>query len=517
MQSRAHPSLPLATLLGPYTEAELADVAVTDVCLDSRTLAAGALFLALAGTRGHGLDHIEHALAGGAAAIAYEPADGLVLPRSDVPLVPVPGLTIRAGEIAADFYGRPSDTLFTTGITGTDGKTSCAWLLARAMGALDMPCGYIGTLGFGDPAHLSLATHTTPDATRIQHWLARIAAGGATAAAMEVSSHALAQHRTDAVAFDVAVLTQISRDHLDYHGSDAAYVAAKRRLFEHDSLSHVVLNADDANGRAWLDAAGQRASVTPVAYGKAQHVTAHGAHVHIQSVDAHADGLFVTLATHAGVTRLDTALIGLFHAHNLAACMAVLLARGIDLDQAAQALSSVDGVPGRMQRIDAPRDGAPLVIVDYAHTAGALEAALASVRAHANGRVFCVFGCGGDRDRGKRALMGTAAGAADRVWLTDDNPRGEAPADIVTEIRDGLPAAWREGEQFFVEHRRARAIAAAIDAAGPEDVVLIAGKGHETTQQYGSHIYTFDDRDVAARVLTAGATAAARPVSPEAS
>jgi len=166
-----------------------------------------------------------------------------------------------------------------------------------------------------------------------------------------------------------------------------------------------------------------------------------------------------------------------------------------------------------MQRIDGGRDAAPLVIVDYAHTAGALEAALASMRAHANGRVFCVFGCGGDRDRGKRALMGAAAGAADRVWLTDDNPRGETPADIVAEIRGGLPAAWREGEQFVIEHRRARAIAAAIDAAGPDDVVLIAGKGHETTQQYGSHIYTFDDRDVATRVLGAKAG----HLSPEAS
>ena len=513
MQNRAHPSLPLATLLGPYTEAELSDVAVTDVCLDSRTLGAGALFLALAGTRGHGLDHIEHALAGGAAAIAYEPAEGLVLPRLDVPLVPVPGLTVRAGEIAADFYGRPSETLFTTGITGTDGKTSCAWLLARAMGELGMPCGYIGTLGFGDPARLSLATHTTPDATRIQHWLARIASSGAAAAAMEVSSHALAQHRTDAVAFDVAVLTQIGRDHLDYHGSDAAYVAAKRRLFEHETLSHVVLNADDANGRAWLDAAGQRSGLTPIAYGKTYDVTGYGAYVHIRSVDAHAGGLGLQLATHAGTAHLDTALIGLFHAYNLAACMAVLLARGIDLDRACRALSSVDGVPGRMQRIDGGRDAAPLVIVDYAHTAGALEAALASVRAHANGRVFCVFGCGGDRDRGKRALMGAAAGAADRVWLTDDNPRGETPADIVAEIRGGLPAAWREGEQFVIEHRRARAIAAAIDAAGPDDVVLIAGKGHETTQQYGSHIYTFDDRDVATRVLGAKAG----HLSPEAS
>ena len=211
MTMKAHPATMLDQLLAAYTEAALpAEIPINDVCLDSRTLGAGALFLALAGSRGHGLDHIEHALAGGAAAIAYEPAEGLNVPTLDLPLIPVPGLTIRAGEIAADFYNRPAERLHMTGITGTDGKTSCAWLLAQAMGELGMACGYIGTLGFGDPAALSLATHTTPDATRIQHWLARIADSGFSAAAMEVSSHALAQHRTDAVAFDVACLLYTS-------------------------------------------------------------------------------------------------------------------------------------------------------------------------------------------------------------------------------------------------------------------------------------------------------------------
>ncbi len=507
MTTNTHPATTLDRLLAAYTEAALPATAINDVCLDSRTLGAGALFLALAGSRGHGLDHIEHALAGGAAAIAYEPAEGLKVPALDLPLIPVPGLTIRAGEIAADFYNRPAERLHMTGITGTDGKTSCAWLLAQAMGELGMACGYIGTLGFGDPAALSLATHTTPDATRIQHWLARIADSGFSAAAMEVSSHALAQHRTDAVAFDVAVLTQIGRDHLDYHGSDAAYAAAKRRLFAHDTLSHVVLNADDEHGAAWLAEAATRDDVTPIAYGKHGAVAERAHHVHIARVDAHADGLGVTLATHAGRTRLDTGLIGLFHAHNLAACMAVLLARGVDLADASRALSAATTVPGRMERIaghdEAGLAAATLVVVDYAHTAGALEAALSSLRAHATGQVFCVFGCGGDRDRGKRALMGAAAGGADRVWLTDDNPRGETPADIVAEIRAGLPADWIEGSHFNIEHRRARAIAAAINAAGPADVVLIAGKGHETTQQYGSHIYPFDDRVSAAQALNA--------------
>ncbi|RJS92229.1 UDP-N-acetylmuramoyl-L-alanyl-D-glutamate--2,6-diaminopimelate ligase [Salinisphaera sp. Q1T1-3] len=492
----------LADLLAGFIDHGVPEATVRDVVIDSRAAVPGALFLACAGEAGHGLEHAEHALAAGACAIVYDPAGVHTPPGFDVPMMALGDLSARAGEIAARFYGRPSESLFVAGVTGTDGKTSCAWLIAQAMRHVDQACGYLGTLGFGDPSDLALATHTTPDATRIQHWLARMVAADYTAAALEVSSHALAQKRADAVAFDVAVLTQIGRDHLDYHGDDAAYVAAKRRLFDQAGVRHVVLNADDAHGRDWLVEFGGRPGPAPLAYGRHESVPDHAHFVHVTAVEAHPDGLRVHVHTHVGEADLVTGLVGLFHAANLAACLGVLLVRGIALEAAVAALSQVATVPGRMERIAGPRVEAPLVIVDYAHTAGALEAALEGVRAHARGRVHCVFGCGGDRDRGKRALMGTvAARLADYLWLTDDNPRGEAPEAIVAEITAGLPADWQAPSHYRIEHKRRRAIAAAIAAAGPGDVVLIAGKGHETTQQYGPHIYEFDDRVVAGRAL----------------
>lgn len=498
-------TLPLGELLSGFATPDAADRMIKDVVLDSRSAVPGALFLACAGEGGHGLSHASHAIAGGAVAIAWEPAPGHETPPElAVPTIAIPELGRRAGRIAARFYGQPAESLFTVGVTGTDGKTSCAWLIARALAGAGQRCGYLGTLGFGEPDDLALATHTTPDAARIQHWLARMQAAGDRAAALEVSSHALAQHRTDAVAFDVAVLTQIGRDHLDYHGSDKAYVAAKRRLFDAAGLQFVVLNADDAHGAAWLDEFADREDVRPIAYGESASVGGQALYVRIADVTAHDAGLTVMLVTHAGTATLDTGLIGRFNAHNLAACLAVLLARGIALDVATLALGEIQSVPGRMERIPAAGGQAPLVIVDYAHTAGALKAALAGARAHASNRLFCVFGCGGDRDRGKRALMGAAAAvSADRLWLTDDNPRSEDPAAIVAEIIAGLPAEWQPGTHYDVVHRRAEAIAAAVSAAGPGDVVLVAGKGHETTQRYGSHIYEFDDRVAARRALEA--------------
>ena len=491
----------LAGLVAPGAWPD-ADPVIGSVALDSRAVDAGALFLAYPGVRSHGLDHAEQAIARGAAAVAWDmtpdvtgdaTAGAAALP---VPAVRVPQLAAHASAIAARFHGQPAERLMTIGVTGTDGKTSCAWLLAQAMNAANMPCGYLGTLGYGMPGALAPATHTTPDAAALQAWLARFAAAGAAAAALEVSSHALAQHRVDGVVFHTAVLTQIGRDHLDYHGSQARYVAAKRRLFERPGLCFAVLNADDATGRAWL--ADLPAGVTPIAYGRDEPAAHAERYVHLCSITARVDGLALELQTERGGARLESRLLGEFNAMNLAAVLAVLLARGDTLEAAVAALARSDTVPGRMERVTA-RAEQPLVLVDYAHTPGALTAALTAARAHTRGKLLCVFGCGGERDTGKRAPMGAAAAElADAVWVTDDNPRCESPAAIVQDILAGMQRARVE-----VMHDRALAIEAAIRAAGPADVVLIAGKGHETTQQVAGESRVFDDRATARRVLEA--------------
>lgn len=480
-----------ALLTGMVDDAPAIDV--VGVAIDSRQVRRDSLFLAYQGTRTHGLGHVEDAIARGAGAVAW---DGDTAPPLNVPDIHVPDLAARASAIASRFYGEPSQRLFVAGVTGTDGKTSCAWMLSQAMGALGERCGYMGTLGFGFRDDLAEATHTTPDPVALQDWLARLLAADADAVALEVSSHALDQHRVDGVAFDVAVLTQVGRDHLDYHGDMQRYAAAKQRLFALPGLESAVLNGDDAYGRAWL--AALDGAVTPVVYGFGDMAALGARHVRIVAARTHAGGLALKLATSWGHARVDSTLIGRFNAMNLAAVLAVLLARDVGLDEAVAALGVITTVPGRMQRIDARADQ-PLVVVDYAHTPGALGHALSAVRAHAEARVLCVFGCGGDRDRGKRALMGAASEAADAVWLTDDNPRSEDPAAIVAEILGGITHTAK----VSIEHDRRRAICAAIAAAGPGDVVLIAGKGHETTQQVGNEHRAFDDRTQARRALEA--------------
>lgn len=490
----------LPQLLAGFDVSGVPDVEVHDLVLDSRQVTPGAVFAACAGIREHGVTHARQAAHAGAVAMLVEPAAG-VEPGDELPAVEVPDLSRQVGAIAARLYADPSQDLFVTGVTGTDGKTSCAWLIARALSALGARCGYLGTLGFGAVDDLAEATHTTPDAARLQRWLARMVAADHAAAAMEVSSHALAQQRTDAVAFDVAVLTQIGRDHLDYHGDEAAYVAAKRRLFDSPDLRAVVLNADDATGHDWLARAAD--GVARIAYGRAAAVSDYSRFVRIERVDARADGLVVDFATHLGPATLASRLVGTFNAWNLAATLAVLLVRDVSLVEAVEALAAVPTVPGRMERVDV-KDDQPLVIVDYAHTPGALEAALSALSAHVEGRLLCVFGCGGDRDRGKRSLMGAiAARHADRFWITDDNPRSEDPARIVADVLDGIPEAATAAARYEIVHSRAKAIAAAIDEAVPGDVVLIAGKGHESTQQYGDAILPFDDRVAARHALEA--------------
>lgn len=466
------------------------EVVVTGIAMDSRRVAVGDLFLACrGGGRQHGLQHVQQALSRGAAAVAWEPAPGIAAPMLDVPDIPVPDLAAQAGEIAARFHGRPGDALRLFAVTGTDGKTSTAHLMAQALDRLAQPCAYIGTLGVGRLAGLAPATHTTPDPVSLQACLAAQRESGVTSVAMEVSSHALDQRRVSGLRFDAAVLSNLTRDHLDYHGTLAHYVAAKRRLFADHVRGVRVFNRDDATGRSWATA-----WPDAVVYGLDGDTPAGRPYVLGRSLKLHDAGLSLQLETSWGRGLLQSQLLGRFNAYNLMAALAALLANGLPFADVLPALAEVQTVPGRMEGFRGVAAPA-LVVVDYAHTPDALRQVLAAARTHCAGALWCVFGCGGDRDRGKRPLMGAAvAELADYGIVTDDNPRSEDPAAIVADIlRD-------TGGRLRVLHDRAQAIRTAVQSAGKGDVVVIAGKGHETTQTCGSRVLPFSDRALAAEL-----------------
>jgi len=471
---------------------------VAGLCLDSRHATPGAVFIALRGAREHGIDYALAAVAAGAIAVVYEPEGANSLPDVDVPCVALPDLAQHLGAIAARYYAQPSARLSVIGVTGTDGKTSVTHFIAAALQAAGQQAAVLGTLGIGQPGQLRRATHTTPDAIRVQHALHDLLAQGQQAVAMEVSSHALHQGRVNAVDFDVAVLTNLTRDHLDYHGTVEAYAAAKQQLFHWPTLKHVVLNLDDEFGEK-LAAELAEAAVQVIGYG-----VGAAKHYPVGSVIAtHAaftsTGIRADVSTPMGEGVLQAAVLGRFNLHNLLAALAVLLAQGFTLPVALHALQQVQTVPGRMERVMSPEVAAErLVVVDYAHTPGALEQALQALRMHTQGRLWCVFGCGGDRDTGKRALMAEVAEQlADQVIVTDDNPRTESPEAIFAAIRDG----FRNSTTVRFEHSRSQAIQLAVRHAQAGDAILIAGKGHEAEQILADRIVPFDDREQAARVL----------------
>ncbi len=475
---------PLRELLAEFAEAA-PELAVRDLTLDSRQVSEGALFLACRGTREHGLKHLPQALARGAAALLWEPAPGIAAPAAAVPAIAVEKLSERAGEIAARFFGRPAQKLHGIGITGTDGKTSTAYLLAQALDRLDQPCFYIGTLGAGRYGALQTGDHTTPDPVNLQRRLHGAVTGGCVALAMEVSSHALHQSRVAGMQFHTAVLTNVGRDHLDYHGTLENYAAAKRRLFEREELQARVLNRDDATGRKW---AAEFPNVT--VYGLDSEAPQGARYVLGRNLQLSANGLAFSVDSHAGRATIASRLLGRFNVYNLLAALAALLEKDVALDEACAALSACGTVPGRIEGFRGS-PAQPLVVVDYAHTPQALAQVLQAVRAHTTGKLWCVFGCGGDRDRGKRPLMAAAAARyADRLIVTDDNPRSEDPAGIVREIWSGFPP----GAEPPVVHDRARAIETAVREAASDDVVVVAGKGHEDYQIYGTERRAFSDR-----------------------
>jgi UDP-N-acetylmuramoyl-L-alanyl-D-glutamate--2,6-diaminopimelate ligase len=479
--------MPLNELLAGLVDvgAQL-DRRISTVTLDSRRVEPGALFIALPGLRHDGRAFIADAIARGAAAIVYDP-DKFVAPTLSVPAYAVAQLSMHVSAIADRFYGAPSHHLVVIGVTGTNGKTTCTQLLAQALDRPPRRCAVIGTLGYGFPDAIDPGTHTTPDAVATQRILADARAAGAAYAAMEVSSHALEQGRVEAVAFAVAVFTNISRDHLDYHGDMESYAAAKTRLFERDGLTAAVINRDDVYGRELIVRLGGRVRV--ITYGLSS------GDIHALAIDCAPDGLRVRAMTPRGELDLVTPLLGRFNAYNLLAALATLLALGVEPDDCAQRLSKLRPVPGRVERFQAA-DHQPLIVVDYAHTPDALEQVLQALRPHVTGKLWCVFGCGGDRDRGKRPQMGAIAERlADHVILTDDNPRSESGDAIVRDIAAGMRSRPR------VIRERKAAIVTAVSEASVADVILVAGKGHEDYQQVGDTRHPYSDRDTVRALL----------------
>ncbi len=469
-------------------------LSIRGVAMDSRAVRAGDLFLAMAGAGTHGLRFAAQAVAAGACAVVHDGlAEGEDLSHNadrSVPLIEVPGLRARSGELASLAYRQPSTQIDVLGVTGTNGKTSVVHYLAQALTAIGHRVGTQGTLGSGLHGALRAGERTTPDAAQTQRWLAEMVAAGADCVAMEVSSHALDQGRVDGTRFKLALFTNLSRDHLDYHADMEDYFQAKARLFAWPDLDVAVVNADDSWGRRLLQ---QPPNGRVISYGECDD-----ANLRAVSAELNATGMRVQIDWQGRSAEIELPLLGRFNLANALGVAAVLLGLGHDLDVVVRGLAALRPVPGRMQWIDGGAHGA--AVVDYAHTPDALALALQALRQHCAGRLRVIFGCGGERDAGKRAPMGQIAEQlADEVIVSDDNPRGESAQAIAAQILAGCT----QPQRIAVIHDRAAAIAAGLAAGKPEDLLLIAGKGHERTQESMGVRRPFDDVAVARSWLEA--------------
>lgn len=487
-QQTGSAAMSLATLLAMPGMAG-GELPVTGLALDSRQVRPGDLFLAVPGLHGDGRRHIDAALAAGAAAVLCE-AEGFDLPTaSAVPVVAIVALRQRLGELADRFNHSPSTQLRVTGVTGTNGKSSVCHELAQLLGSQGDNCAVIGTLGNGFLGQLAPTRHTTPDVVQLHGLLARLLAQGADSVAMEVSSHALDQGRVDGVRFHEAVFTNLSHDHLDYHGDMQRYGAAKARLFVWPGLQRVVINLDDPFGRELLKRVPEGVEALSCSLERPEA----DLHAEIRSI---AQGeLRAWLTTPWGCGELVTTLLGRFSLANLLAALAVAAGRGFEFSALLAACRAVRPVEGRMERLGGA--GRPTVVIDYAHTPAALQSVLEALREHCDGALWCLFGCGGDRDRDKRPLMGAiAVRLADRVMVTDDNPRSESPVAITDQILSGVGAA-----EVLVEHERSRAIEQVIGQAAAEDWILVAGKGHERYQEVAGQRHPCNDHAIVEAAL----------------
>jgi UDP-N-acetylmuramoyl-L-alanyl-D-glutamate--2,6-diaminopimelate ligase len=495
-------TLNVAGALPPdFTPVQLANalaalpVRLNDVTATSKEARNGFAFMAYPGAVRDGRDFIPDAIARGVSAVLFDPRHFAWRDEWRVPHLGVPDLKAHASQIAGHIHGHPDEALWMTGVTGTNGKTSVSQWVAQALSLAGRKSGVIGTIGAGVVGHLTPTDNTTPDAVSLQRTLRDFARDGVVSCTMEVSSHGLDQGRVADVKFDVAVFTNLTRDHLDYHGTMEAYGEAKAKLFEQRGVKCAVINVDDPFGLALAEKLKSRTQLKMVRFSMRQNGTfANLAARHIALSPA---GMTFDITGEFGDVAIETGILGAFNVSNLLATIGALIGAGVSLKEAAGLVEQLQPVTGRMQTLRQP--GKPLVVVDYAHTPDALEKALSTLAAIVpdNGRLICLFGCGGDRDRGKRAQMGAiAARFADFSFLTSDNPRTEDPQRILEDIEAGMG-----GKPYRTIVGRQEALFAALDAARADDVVLIAGKGHEDYQIIGDTKHPFSDIDVAGEAL----------------
>ena len=465
---------------------------LTDIQLDSRRVGPGSLFVAIRGHQMDGRRFIEQAVAQGATAVLFEEDGEFVAPATSIPCFGLKDLPARLSELAGHFYDHPAQKLQLVGITGTNGKSTTALLVANWRTLLGGKAGVMGTIGNGLFGNLIEAENTTGSAVQVQANLAALQQQGADLVAMEVSSHGLVQHRVAALPFSAAVFTNLSRDHLDYHGTMEAYGAAKEELLKLVDEPCAVINADDRLGRQWL-----AAYPGAVAFGVHGPIENHaGRQLTAQDPHFHQQGFDTRINSSWGNGVLSAPLLGRFNVSNVLAAMGAMLVLGYDFDALLASAPKLQPVTGRMECFGGGK--APLAVVDYAHTPDALEKALQALRVHCEGRLWCLVGCGGDRDRGKRPMMAAMAEQhADCVILTDDNPRTEAPEQIMADMVAGL----RDPGLVQIEHDRVKAIALALSQASKQDIILVAGKGHEDYQIIGTDKRHYSDRETVAAAL----------------
>ena len=489
LQTTAGVTIPLSAVLAE-ADTLAAEVQISGLQLDSRLVVRGDAFLALPGEVHDGRNYLAAVAAAGASVIIAERGltDSQGLAAGTVPVVEIAGLAMRVGAIAANFYGAPAAAMHVVGITGTNGKTTTSRLLAQLLRHHFGHCGVIGTLGATLDNKVVEALNTTPDAVCLQRQLALWLGQGVEHAVLEVSSHSLQQGRVNALDFETAIFTNLTHDHLDYHGDMISYGLAKSRLFAGDSLQTVIVNRDDPFSESIIERVADGVDVW------AYSLQGQDAAVQARAVNYHHNGLEARLSSPWGEGLLRSPLAGDFNLSNLLAAIAAACVAGVPLTRVLELVPGLQGVPGRMEYV--PNERGLQVVVDYAHTPDALQQALLALRAHTSGKLICVFGCGGDRDAEKRPLMGRIASEhADRVIVTSDNPRNESPLAIIADIETGISGPVER------EADRAAAIALAVAAARPGDCILVAGKGHESYQQLGEQRISFSDTEHLRRAL----------------
>jgi len=488
----------LEQLFADYAQTEAgADTAIRDMKLDSRQVNPGDLFVALRGDETDGTAFIDKAIARGAVAVAIDASQVDAANDCAVPVIKVKNIKARLGELADRFFLHPSRQLCVVGITGTNGKTSCCQYIAQSLQAADVRCGVIGTLGWGELGALKNTGNTTPDVISVHRMLAHFVAAKHQVVAMEVSSHGLDQQRVNGVQFDIAVFTNLTRDHLDYHQTMALYGRSKRKLFDMPGIKHAVLNVDDNFGQQiYRELQGE---MQVLGFGFDADIGTYAdqpADVHASNIQLSAHGVRARISSPWGEGILSSPLLGRFNLSNLLAVFSVLCLQGISMDKALAVIAALETAPGRMQQYSGK--DLPMVVVDYAHTPDALMVALGTLRECSSQRLICVFGCGGERDRGKRAQMGKIAERfSDQVILTNDNPRREPDQRIIEDILEGVTRPL----DIRICKDRGEAIRLAVDMAAANDVVLVAGKGHEDYQEVAGTRMAFCDGEQVKQAL----------------